>query len=214
MRFRVRSIAILLALPLALVACAGQEPPEPVEPSAERSLPPARTLPLPVPDGDPGPPSGERKFLAWDMPAGWQALEPSSSMRLAQYRASGPEGDGECVVFYFGPGQGGDPLSNAARWAGQFQQPDGRDPRDAMSVTALDGTRLPVHLVEISGTYDGGMTMTDAPARQLAGYRLLGAIVEGPDAPWFFKFTGPAATIEAQREAFIAMMRSLRVEEG
>jgi hypothetical protein len=71
-----------------------------------------------------------------------------------------------------------------------------------------------VHLVEVTGTYDGGMTMTDAPAERLEGYMLLGAIVEGPDAPWFFKFTGPAATVEAQRDAFVGMMRSLRVEEG
>ena len=29
-------------------------------------------------------------------------------MRRAQYRISGSGGDAECVVFYFGPGQGGD----------------------------------------------------------------------------------------------------------
>jgi hypothetical protein len=43
---------------------------------------------------------------------------------------------------------------------------------------------------------------------------LLGAIAEGPDAPWFFKFTGPEATVRAQRQAFVGMMRSLRVVEG
>jgi hypothetical protein len=39
---------------------------------------------------------------------------------------------------------------------------------------------------------------------------LLGSIAEGPDAPWFFKMTGPQATVEANREAFEAMMKSLR----
>jgi hypothetical protein len=149
--------------------------------------------------------------MAWDLPAGWTEVPTTSSMRRAQYRVQGPAGDAECIVYYFGPGQGGDAASNAARWAGQFRQPDGGDPVAAMRMTALDGTQLPVQIVEVAGTYDGGMTMTDAPAESLAGYMLLGGIAEGPDAPWFFKFTGPEGTVRAQRDAFIAMMRSLRL---
>jgi hypothetical protein len=49
-------------------------------------------------------------------------------MRRAQYKVPGPAGAGECVVFYFGPGQGGDAQSNAERWASQFTQPGGRSP--------------------------------------------------------------------------------------
>jgi hypothetical protein len=40
-------------------------------------------------------------------------------------------------VFYFGPGQGGDAASNAARWASQFQQPDGRASEEAMKTASL-----------------------------------------------------------------------------
>jgi hypothetical protein len=54
------------------------------------------------------------------------------------------------------------------------------------------------------------MSMTDAPAVQKPGYMLLGAIASGPDAPWFFKFTGPAETVRSQREAFLDMMESIR----
>jgi hypothetical protein len=131
-------------------------------------------------------------------------------MRVAQYRVPGPGGDAECVVFYFGPGQGGDPRSNALRWASQFTQPDGRPSAEVMRSEALAGTPRPVQLVELTGTYDGGMTMTDAPAERRPGYMLLGGIADGPDAPWFFKFTGPEATVRAQREAFVGLLRSLR----
>jgi hypothetical protein len=79
-----------------------------------------------------------------------------------------------------------------------------------MQVTKLEGTRVPVQVVEVTGVYDGGMTMTDAPAEQQTGYMLLGAIAEGGDAPWFFKFTGPEATVRAQHDAFVQMMKSLR----
>ncbi|HEX6739030.1 MAG TPA: hypothetical protein VF310_12195, partial [Vicinamibacteria bacterium] len=43
-----------------------------------------------------------------------------------------------------------------------------------------------------------------------SGYMLLGAIVEGPDANWFFKMTGPAATVRAERTAFEKMIAGIR----
>ena len=48
------------------------------------------------------------------------------------------------------------------------------------------------------------------PAQQIPDYMLLGAIAQGPDANWFFKFTGPEATLTEQREAFRQMVQSLK----
>ena len=204
---------LVLAGALATGACSkNAESPAPAD---EALLPaageprPARVLPLP---GEPAAPSGgAMSQLAWDAPTDWIAEPPASNMRRAQFRVPGPEGDGLCIVYYFGPGQGGDPLSNAKRWAGQFRQPDGRPSVELMQISKLEGTRVPVQVVEVTGVYDGGMSMTDAPAEQQAGYMLLGAIAEGGDAPWFFKFTGPEATVRAQRDAFVQMMESLRL---
>jgi len=148
--------------------------------------------------------------LAWTPPGGWVAETPSSPMRRAQYRVPGSAGDGECAVFYFGPGQGGDPMSNATRWAGQFKLPDGRPATEAMTTSKMPVGDLEVLVVEVAGTYNGGMTMTSAPATPKPGYRLLGAIAPGPDANWFFKLTGPEATVATQREAFLGMVRSLK----
>lgn len=131
-------------------------------------------------------------------------------MRRAQYKVPGPGGDGECAVFYFGPGQGGDPMSNADRWADQFTLADGSPARSAMTTSELTVNGLKVVIVEVAGTYKGGMTMNAAPATPKAGYRLLGAVAPGPDANWFFKLTGPDNTVTAQHDAFVAMVRSLR----
>jgi hypothetical protein len=190
----------LLIVLATLVACDREHP----VPASSAAVPerPSRTLPLPVSTA-----SGE---LRWDVPEGWVVEPPSSSMRRAQYRVAGPAGDGECVVFYFGAGQGGDPLSNAERWAKQFTQPDGGSSLAVMQRTLLEQSPLPVHLVEVTGTYNGGMTASDQPAVDKPGYMLLGAIVEGSEGPWFFKFTGPERTLRAQRDAFVAMMRSVR----
>jgi len=169
----------------------------------------SRVLPLPGEQVPPGHPPVQAGPLTWDVPAGWVEEQPASSMRRAQYRVPGSAGDGECVVYYFGAGQGGDPASNAARWAGQFRQPDGSSSVDLMQVSQLEGTQVPVQIVAVTGTYDGGMTMTDAPAEQMANHMLLGGIAQGADAPWFFKFTGPEATVRAQRESFVGMMESI-----
>ena len=209
---RVESVlpALLLAL-ASLGAGCGREAHTPTEPAGPAAS--ARTLPIPgssLPAERPPLQGAATATLIWDAPEGWVAEEPASRMRLAQYRATGPAGDAECLVFYFGRGQGGDPMSNAERWAGQFLQPDGNSSSDEMQVTRLEGTQLPVILVEITGTYNGGMTMTSEPAREHPGWMLLGGIAEGPDAPWFFKFTGPQATVRAQREAFVHMLESIR----
>ena len=63
-------------------------------------------------------------------------------MRFAQYTVPGDAGPAECVVYYFGPGQGGDPTANAVRWARQFKQPDGSSSLDKMKVTPLEGTAV------------------------------------------------------------------------
>ena len=41
------------------------------------------------------------------------------------------------------------------------------------------------------------------------GWRLLGAIVQGPHGPVFFKLTGPAATVGRAEHDFDAMLASL-----
>jgi hypothetical protein len=130
-------------------------------------------------------------------------------MRRAQYRIPGPAGPGECVVFYFGPGQGGDAKSNAARWASQFRRPDGNPVGDGYRTQETKVGELAVVMVEVTGTYVGGMGGgPGGPERPK--YMLLGAIADGPDAKWFFRATGPQATLEAQRAAFDRMIRSLR----
>lgn len=147
--------------------------------------------------------------LVWDAPKSWVAQPPANPMRRAQYRIPGSAGDGELVVFYFGPNQGGPPLDNAQRWAMQFAQPDGADPLTALRTRTGDIHGIPALFVETTGTYNPG-TMSGAPAAAKENWALLGVVAEGGDANWFFKFTGPKQTIEAERTAFEALIGSVR----
>src|SRR6185295_20320460 len=76
---------------------------------------------VPVPSHEPVQ-SGSRE-VTWTAPEAWIEEAPKSAMRKAQYRLPSAPGDteeGECVVYYFGAGQGGDVKSNLNRWASQF----------------------------------------------------------------------------------------------
>jgi len=217
MRSNRNGIAPLVAAVLLTAACSGgaDSPPASAGAAAPDPARPADTLAIPGQGGQlpPGhPPTTRAGGLIWDVPESWSVKPTSSNMRYAEYGVEGPGGTGECIVYYFGPNQGGNPMANAQRWAGQFSQPDGSSSVALMKMSGVEGATVDVQVVEVTGTYDGGMTMTAEPAEPKPGYMLLGGIAQGPDAPWFFKFTGPEATVRAQREAFLDMMRSIRAE--
>lgn len=151
--------------------------------------------------------------LSWEAPGDWEEVPPSSNMRRAQYRVPSAAGDAECVVFYFGPGQGGDAMSNAYRWADMFTQPDGSSSREVLKTEPITVGDMAVLLIEVTGTYGGGRPMGGGGQAKL-GQMLLGAVAEGSDANWFFKLTGPQETVENQRGAFRAMLDSLKPGSG
>jgi hypothetical protein len=217
---------IAIALVVSLNACENEVPPPPTQPGLQPGIgepgnpPPGFPamqgmpgLPEPSSGGIAPPPPGSgtgETALVWTVPAAWTTEPPSTSMRKAQYRVPGKAGDAQCVVFYFGPGQGGPPEANVKRWADQFRLADGKPGSAAMQTGSKDVNGIAVLTVETTGTYLGGFAMGGAAPTPKAGQMLLGAVAKGPDANWFFKLTGPAATVQAQRAAFDAMLSSLR----
>src|ERR671910_905259 len=65
--------------------------------------------------------------IRWTAPAGWKT-EAARPMRAATYTIPAAAGGGtaECVVNYFGPGQGGSVAANVERWRGQVLGADGK----------------------------------------------------------------------------------------
>jgi len=120
-------------------------------------------------------------------------------MRNAEYAVG--EGDTEAVltVFHF-PGMGGSIDENVERWTGQFQ---GGEEAEVETET-IGG--LEVTTIDVSGTFASAMGM--GGGQPLTDTRLLGAIVQAPDGPVFFKLLGPAATVTEAEDAFAAMVQS------
>ena len=136
-------------------------------------------------------------------------------MRLATYTIPHFPGDaegGECGVYYFGQGQGGSLDANLDRWIGQFLQADGKPSKSAAKVETRTIHGLRVTTVDVSGAYTGmGGPMMQA-GKPMPGYRLLGAIVEGPQGSVFFKFTAPSKTAAQNQNAFEKMLESLSAQ--
>jgi hypothetical protein len=144
--------------------------------------------------------------LTWKVPDAWKTVPSASSMRLATYRvprAQGDTDDAEMSVTRAGGGTD----ANIRRWVGQFDEA-GQDKRTEKTVRGLKITT-----VEVNGTFLGGGMMggTSAPKK---GWALLGAIVDAPGSPYFFKLTGPAASVKAARPAFDALLASMTQADG
>lgn len=156
------------------------------------------------------PPAQNGRELQWSDPVGWRRTRPTSSMRKAQYSVPGANGaeDAEVTVFYFGQGQGGAVQDNINRWHGQFEA-EGADAGVFNEERTVNGLR--VHITGKRGRFAGGGMMPGAaPAEPRGGWALLGAIVETPDGPWFFKMVGPGATVDAARRGFDDLVGSFR----
>ncbi|MGE0708742.1 MAG: hypothetical protein AB7N76_21290 [Planctomycetota bacterium] len=139
---------------------------------------------------------------------GWKQEAPSSGMRAAQFKLPGKEGgkDLELVVYHFGAGRGGTVDDNVTRWLAQVKRPaDAPAPR--REAWAQNG--LAIHTVEADGTYVAEMRPGGGERHSDAGSRLLGAVVEGADGPYFVKLVGPRADVERWTESYRAFLESL-----
>lgn len=192
------TISVLL-LPLA--ACGGEEAP----PSDITAQAPPAAQGIPAPMSSRGSEQPQDGSIQFDIPTNWPQQPPSSSMRMAQATIPGASGPGDLAVFFFGPGGGGGVEDNIQRWMTQMDPAPGSDPQPE----TFDANGFRVTWIDVSGTLKPS-NMGTGPATEQPNSRLFGAVVEGPGGPWFFKATGPEATLSAERDNFLKMLRSVR----
>ncbi len=152
--------------------------------------------------------------LRFTIPDQWQAEEPTSTSRKAQYALTdaGSDDPGSCVIYFFGGGGAGNIQANLDRWIGQFANAAGEPPAD----TAVHETRtiagLPVHTLDVSGRYIAEVTPGSDERHDKPNQRLIAAIVEAPAGAYYLKVLGPVRIIDAQEAAILAMIDSMRHE--
>jgi hypothetical protein len=148
--------------------------------------------------------------LTWTAPPEWKS-QGERPMRAATYSIPATKGDAEpaeLAVFYFGESSGGAVDANVKRWIDQFQKADGSSAAKDAKVKKEKIAGLPATAVDVKGTYMGGSMM--GPSTPKPGYRLLGAIVEGPGGNVFFKLTGPEKTVSGAEKPFRKLLDGLK----
>lgn len=146
--------------------------------------------------------------IAFKVPAKWQAQPPSSSMRRAQLNASGSAGPAELIVYFFGAQGAGSAEENIQRWVGQFSSSDGSPVSDAKQSSSRVSD-FGVTKVDVAGQYSGGMGAAGQPGPAKSDQRLIAAIVNTPQGPYYFKFLGPNASVAENAGAFDELIASI-----
>lgn len=192
--FRLSLLAMTIFLSIVIAGCTKKEPeqakpnlPEPMRPSVSAAS--ANTV----------------AGIRWTKPVHWEQ-QGERAMRVTTYSVPAAKEDkegGECAVFYFGSGQGGNVDDNINRWISQFEA-GGKHSRSSKEINGLKVT-----LVQISGAYlsPSGPMMESAGKKE--HYKLLGAIVGAPEGSVFFKFVGPEKTVASAEKEFDGLINSI-----
>jgi hypothetical protein len=209
-----RSSPLLLSLFAGLCACGPKTGPDVIAPPREtREQAPAWDqsamerfgLNRSAPENSPKTQAQPAQRLVWDLPSGWTE-RPQTQMRLANFLVQGNT-DAECFLTLLG-GDGGGMLANINRWRSQM----GLSPMEAAEVDGLPKARFMSDmavLIDFEGSYSG---MGGGEGRP--GWRMLGLLLVEPQGSAFFKATGPSALLAAERENFLKLAASLRIEDA
>jgi hypothetical protein len=144
-------------------------------------------------------------------PAAWTMVPPATDKRLAQFKITTP-GEGmtaEVIVYYFGKGDGGTAEANIERWQGQFI---GAENRPVIpTVNRFQSNGMVVTTAELHGAYARGIGVGPVGVPK-PGQTLLAAVVETPEGNLIIQLHGKTASVSAQKEAFLAFVRSIQSE--
>lgn len=139
----------------------------------------------------------------FELPRAYIPLSAASQMRLAEFEVPGEEGSrGELVVFYFGPGQGGDAASNAGRWQAQFA-PELGDETPLKRYQQEQRDEVTVTRVSLEGQWNQpAMPGAGGAPEPLPGWAMDAVILEGgPEGSLFLRLTGPRRVVRAEADA-------------
>ncbi|HLW34066.1 MAG TPA: hypothetical protein VKS98_00245 [Chthoniobacterales bacterium] len=135
---------------------------------------------------------GANPQIKWQTPPGWSEVPPSS-MRYASFNAGANDSKVDVSVVTF-PGEGGSDADNVNRWRQQIGLPPMTPAALATQVEPLKTDAGSFSIVDIAGPN----------ARTVAAWTRRDGHV------WFFKATGPSASVEKEKTNFVKFIQSIR----
>jgi hypothetical protein len=141
--------------------------------------------------------------ITWKAPEGFASAPNPNPMRIATFKASPAKGDAEGAELAISRA-GGSMDANVARWLGQFDEHE----KELVKEKTING--LKVTTVEINGTFRAGAMMGGDPAAPKKDWSFVAAVVDAAGESYFFKLTGPRATVKSVRKSFDAMIDGVK----
>jgi hypothetical protein len=154
-------------------------------------------MPATMPNGLAAPDNSGQPQLKYVLPDGWKE-KPLTQLRVASFEVSENGKTADVSVIPLGGMSGGD-AANVNRWRGQVGQPPADETDLAKLTENVEIAGKPGELYNLAGTSPGSG----------AAERILGGILHGDDAVWFFKMSGDADLVEKQKANFIAFLKSV-----
>jgi len=202
---------ILLAALLVCWGCEKEKPPVAAKseaapvPQAESKTETVKN-PDPVAGGSSEVTFGKKTLYKAVMPKGWKEEDPENKMRLFQAavpKVGEDKEDAQLVIFKMsGAGGAEETLKRwqTNQWGGQDSMEERREVKTKAGAEAT--------LAVFSGTYTA---MDFAPDKKepRENFMMLGGILPTVEGTFYIRLIGPRATVEAQREAFESMVKSL-----
>jgi hypothetical protein len=139
------------------------------------------------------------------VPPTWKGEKPSNQMRLWQAiipKSEGDTQDAQLTVFSLG----GSVDENIKRWTDQQFVTKNMEPVRTQLKTASGD---PATIVEAGGTY-AGMGSNGEQQSPQANHKMLGGIIVSGASQFQFKLTGPAKTVDVNKDAFVKMIESFQ----
>lgn len=151
--------------------------------------------------------------LSAPAPTGWSVEKPANRLRSFQFKLPAAAEGGHSGEIYGMADSNSDHAKYFARWKNDFVVPEGKTADDIAKTTTLDlagGTKA--YLLDMTGTWRFKERPFDPRSKteERPDYRVVWAVVNGPDASTHLRMSGPAAVVDKQYDSFVNWLKALK----
>lgn len=171
------------------VYTAPKDQPAPVNPAAAAAMPSMAARPRPE--------------VTWTLPEGWKEAAPGR-LSVAAFTVGGAGGREAQVSITPLPALAGREASIVNMWREQLGMPALPEADALKQLQAVEIAGESGKLFELSNRLEGA---TNVQA-------VVTAFVHRADASWFYRFTGDAEVVTAQKPTFLSFLKTVRVKEA
>lgn len=203
-----KPISIVMSLMLfAVVGCDGNDVKvyriAKEQPSAPHAQSPHGEPQGVLPGGHPDISATAKPQLSWTLPEGWKEAPPSSRMNVDTFSIAGKDGKEAQVAITPLRGMAGKEVPIVNMWRQQV----------GLSEISTEAAQKELHPVQVGGESGKMFEVTGKAGGDSRKTRIVTAMVHRGDTSWFYKLSGDADVVEAQKPAFVSFLKSIKMTE-